>query len=117
VKATTGLLLVAVLAGCGTSLTDAQRLWCQSHDMTQNDSAVAIGFASPSDDTVLEAAETLGIEVPAEIAQANAVFGLLNAGADTSVANDIPEGWPDVLDAWRTTSDYARACVAAFEAR
>jgi len=27
------------------------------------------------------------------------------------------EGWPDVLDQWRTTPDYARACMAALEVR
>lgn len=99
-------LIAGVTTGCGSSLTDAQRVWCRSHDMSQPT------YFGTNDGVVIKAAESLNIAVPDSIRFANAYFE--NAGRPTP---DLPQGWPAALDQWRTTSDYARACVAAFEGR
>lgn len=96
------------MTGCGSSLSDAQRVWCQSHDMTQPT------YFGTKDDLVIKAAESLNIKVPDEIRFADAYFYAVNNGLLTP---DLPQGWPAVLDQWRTTSDYARACAAAYEGR
>jgi len=62
---------------------------------------------------VLQAAVKLGITVPPEIVQANAIFGM---GVSQSL-DQLPPSWPDMLKSWSQTPDYARACIAAFEAR
>lgn len=101
------LSLALVVVGCGGALSDAQRLWCEGHDMTQS-----YTFGD-NDDRVLQAAEDLGIAVPEVLTSANNTFHLWNAGG----GGNPPEGWPDALDAWRKTADYARACIAAFDSR
>lgn len=105
------LLMLVALSACGASLGDAQRVWCEDHDMTRP------YFIATTDDQVLQAAETLGITIPDKVRRANAIFALENAGTDLSVADDLPDGWPDALDEWRMSPDYARACIAAFDAR
>ena len=44
------------------SLTDAKRIWCSEHDMSET-----WAFGN-NDDVVIKAAEDLGIEVPEDVA-------------------------------------------------
>jgi hypothetical protein len=115
-------ILVVALAGGALllsqpRLSDAQSVWCQQHQMTPLSAITILGPSAFVDDAVLKAAEHLGITVPAEISKADSIFGLENSLGDPNLMNGLPTDWTDVMDTWMKTSDYARACIAAFEAR
>ena len=105
--------MLLVVVACGASLTDAQKLWCGAHDMTP---LLSIGsFSDSVDDAVLQAASKLGIAVPDVLKEANSVFAMANLTGQFD--GSTPEGWPDAMKTWRTTGDYARACIAAFDSK
>ena len=72
---------------------------------------------------MLEAARNLGIAIPQVIQDADTYFALSNvsAGMGKAMAEKAGDGflksWPVALDQWRTTPDYARACIAVYELR
>ena len=105
------LVLAVAAAACGSSLTDAQALWCSGHDMT------GLMGISNTDNLVLRAADSLGIEAPGSITRADSVYAFANMSGSIDLLDTLDAGVWDELDAWRTTADYARACVAAFELR
>jgi hypothetical protein len=116
------LALGALLAGamlfsaCAAPMSDAARLWCLDHD--QSASGYPPGTGSDyRTNLVSRAAQSLGIPVPARIAQDEADFALwqLSGWADSAAPN--VDGFHDALVAWRTTTEYARACNAAFGSR
>ena len=73
------------------------------------------GVSSGIDDAVLQAADHLHIQIPDAIKGANSNFTTVNVTGDIQLMNP-PDNWPAVMASWAKTSDYARACVAAFEA-
>jgi hypothetical protein len=83
--------------------------------MTPIQDLVDLGSTTqPIDDAVLETAAKLGISIPDSVKSANDGWNAYNLGVkDTNVADD----WETVLADWRKTSDYTRACVAAFDLR
>lgn len=89
-------------------LSDAQRVWCQSHD------GWSPAYFGNSDDAVLQAAATLGIAIPPDV-QARSAVGAAEIN-NLPIGDGAPLDSQDVLDAWRQTGDYARACIAAFDA-
>ena len=116
------IALSVVAAACGAggptasptptpapTLTDAQVLWCSRHDVT------GLAGISDMDNAVIKAADALGIAVPSSIVSADSTFAFVNMTGNNEMLNTLPEGWMDDFYAWRTTADYARACIAAFE--
>ncbi len=104
---------VIALAACGPSMSDAQRNWCRGFGGPQHDMTTLTPYGG--DDAVLKSAQSLGIKVPQPVAEANLMIRIINAGGDWGGVS-MPD-WEDDLDEWRATSDYARACIAAFDAR
>ena len=105
--------ILVLVAACGPSISDAQKVWCDDHDMTPAIPGVIDGI----DSAVLRAAHKLDIAVPPELEAADCAFGMAQLTGDMEWTSDIPGGWPDVMSEWVKTSDYARACIAAYEAR
>lgn len=98
-------------------LTDAARIWCLEHDYNANH-----GGADHDDyDLVAEAAMSLDIPVPKPLLDYNNGFWF---ASHTEWAELIPE---DIVSAyfdwdlsggraeWRSSDEYARACMAAYE--
>ena len=103
------------------SLAASQAEWCSRHDMTP---LIVIGATRAFEgNEVLEAGQALGVPVPQVILDADTFFTLSNVSpglgkAMSDKAGDgFIDGWPDALAQWRTTPDYARACIAALEGR
>ncbi len=103
------------------SLTESQVTWCRHHDMTP---LISIGAMRDFEgNEVLDAAHDLGVPIPQVIQDADAYFAISNVSAGIGKAmadkagNGFIEGWSDALDQWRTTPDYARACLAVLELR
>jgi hypothetical protein len=61
------IAIVIAACGGGVSLTDTQKVWCASHDMTK------LAVVGNGDDLVLRAADKLGMTIPPEVVQANAI--------------------------------------------
>lgn len=83
-----------LLSACGPALTDAQRLWCgDSGHMAY----------------VIEASEGLGIPVPEPIYSNYLIVNGFEEG------EYVPDD--DAVVGWEGGSNYARACIAAFDSR
>lgn len=95
------VLVAVALAGCGSSLTDEQRLWC--HDNDHLDTKTRVNF-------VATAALRLDLAVPDKVLQGDDA-----ARSPVGDGGRRPESYQAALDQWRNTGDYARACVVAFD--
>jgi hypothetical protein len=111
-------LVVLTVVACGgapsPTMSDAQLLWCDKHNMTP---LVSIGaFSGKEGSEVLQDARKLGLTIPPDIDKADGIFATMNLTNDSNLANTLPD-WNAAMKVWVQTPDYARACVAAFESR
>ena len=104
------LILLTACGGGSAELTDAQRVWCLDHDL-END-----GTGNYGDSAVVIAAQRLDISIP-ESVETTEILQEFERGGSSRTASDIPPNYMADLEQWRTTGDYARACVAAYEGR
>lgn len=103
-----------VISGCSGSLTDAEDLWCRRYDHPIT--ALLARPDEPHGNLVADVAQDLDIPVPATIIKYDAAF--LAAEVSPLGAPIMDSSWDDYLEpflVWRESTDYARACKAAFD--
>ena len=95
----------------GAGLSDAQRVWCSDHDLEREEGG------NYGDGAVVEAALTLGLAIPDSLTTTLDLLKAFDRGEAIS-ASDVQASYSEAdLREWRTTSDYERACLAAYEGR
>lgn len=95
------VLVSVALVGCGPSLTEEQRAWCHDNDHLSPTTRVNL---------LVNAALKLDLAVPDKVVEGDDL-----ARSPVGDGGRRPEGYQPALDQWRSTEDYARACVAAFD--